>query len=169
MLGLQSRRLASGLLILGGTVLGCGSNRERLGEHTLHTEVVLRDLVIWQGREIAARVVVRNGSASPVALTVECGDSLSVELVYENGSCVAGCEAPCPPSTVPITLVLNPGDSLTKDFRCTYLPGVEGSRPAGLPRTIHLPVPFPPGKYLVRGGIRGHRERSWAQAQIVVR
>lgn len=158
------------LLVFGSTMLGCGPKREPRVEGTLHTEVVLRDTVIAQGQEIAARVVVRNGRASPASFTVDCGDSLSAELVNEDGNCVAGCEAPCPPSTVPTTLVLNSGDSLMKAFRCTYLPGIEAPRPMGVPRSFHFPVPLPPGEYVVRGGIRGHREGStWAEARVVVR
>src|SRR5262245_9350186 len=165
-----SRWPASAALILGFAMLGCGSQREASAERTLRTEVVLRDTVVAQGQEIAARVVVRNSGLRRASFTVDCGDSLIVELVNEDGMCVAGCEIPCPPSTLPTMLGLSPGDSLTKSFRCTYLPGLEGPRPVGVPRSLHLPVPFPPGEYVVRGGIRGHRDDpTWAQGRLVVR
>lgn len=169
MLSCQSRRLALAVLILWGSV-GCSSRREPPVENGFHTEVVLRDTLVAQGQEIAASVVVRNAGGSSASFTVDCGDSLSVELVNEEGNCVAGCEAPCSPSTMVTTVVLNPGDSLTKDFRCTSIPGAEAPRPMGVPESLHLPLPFPPGEYVVRGGIRGLRESStWAHARVVVR
>jgi hypothetical protein len=141
------------LLILG--LQGCGPRG--VPAAGLQTRITLGDTLVASGDTIIATVVVINRGKTSMSLRVPCDPLLSAELENEDGNCVAGCEAPCPPSAVPVELVLTPGDSVTRTFQYVHLPWG------------NFPMPFPPGPYAVHGGVQQCRGNiPWARTQLVV-